>query len=65
MTRWTITTRDGGKNHGYEANAILAYKAVVAIAQRCDGGGIITVDDLETNNTIFFTESVSQEMARV
>lgn len=65
MTRWTLTTRDGGKVHGYEPNAILAYKEAVSTAQRCDGGGIITVDDLETKNSIFFTEAVAQATARV
>ena len=65
MKRWTLTTRDGGKVHGYEPNVILAYKVATSTAQQCDGGGIITVDDMETNNTIFYTEAVAQATARV
>ena len=60
MVRYTITTRDGGKVHGHEANAILAYKEAVKQAERCSGGGIITVDDLETTNTVFHTESIAE-----
>lgn len=65
MVRWTLTTRDGGIVHGYEPNAILAYKESVKTAKTCKGGGIITVDDFETKNSIFHTEAVAQSTARV
>jgi hypothetical protein len=65
MTRWTLTTRDGGKVHGYEPNAILAYKTALSVAEGSNGGGIITVDDLETKNSIFHTEAVAEATARV
>ena len=58
MVRYTVTSRDGSKVHGYEANQIEAYKKARTIAEGKIGGGIITVDDLETDNTVFHTESV-------
>jgi hypothetical protein len=60
MVRWTLTTRDGGKVHAYESNAVLAYKKAIETAQGCNGGGIITVDDLESANTLFHTEAVAE-----
>lgn len=62
MVRWTLTTRDGGKVHAYESNAVLAYKKAVEVAQTSSGGGIITVDDLETTNTVFHTEAVAESL---
>lgn len=62
MVRWTLTSRHG-KTNGYESNAIMAYKKAVANAQECDGGAIITVDDTETDNSIFHTEHVSEVRA--
>lgn len=60
MVRWTVTARDGVKERGEEPNAVLAYKASVALAQQKDGGAIITVDDLDTTNTVFHTEVIAE-----
>lgn len=63
MIRWTLTTRDGGIVHGYEANAILAYKTAKSVALTCPGGAVITVDDAETTNTLDYTEDVAENLA--
>jgi len=65
MVRWTLTTRDGGIVHAYESNAITAYKKAVETAEQCIGGGIITVDDLETKNSLFHTEAVAEKAVLV
>jgi hypothetical protein len=65
MVRWTLTTRDGGKVHAYESNAVIAYKKAVEAAEQSIGGGIITVDDLETSNSLFHTEAVSEKASLV
>jgi len=57
MYRWTATTRNG-KTRG-EAKTIEAAKlAAGKVCEAAPGGGIITVDDLESGNTTFITESV-------
>lgn len=59
MFRYTITASNPAQSAvGYEANAILAYKKSITRASQIEGGAIITVDDLESDNTTFHTESV-------
>jgi hypothetical protein len=59
MFRFTVTASNPvNSSVGYQSNAILAYKASVELAASLPGGAIITVDDLESGNTLFHTESV-------
>jgi len=57
MYRWTATTRNG-KTRGEAKTVEAAKEAARKVCQTVPGGGIITVDDLESGNTTFITESV-------
>jgi len=57
MYRWTATTRNG-KTRGEAKTVDAAKEAARKVCQAAPGGGIITVDDLESSNTTFFTEAV-------
>ena len=57
MYRWTATTRNS-KVRGEAKTLEAAKEAARKVCQSTSGGGIITVDDLESGNTTFITESV-------
>jgi hypothetical protein len=52
MFRWTVTTRNT-KHYGEEKSIELAKKVATSLAEKSEGGGIVTIDDLENANKTF------------
>jgi hypothetical protein len=51
MYRWTVTTRST-KHKGEEPTIDKARKVATLLAEKSEGGGIVTIDDLENGNNI-------------
>lgn len=60
MFRWTVTTRNT-KHRGQEATLEAARNVARKLAERSQGGGIVTIDDLEAGRTTFETYHVSEK----
>jgi hypothetical protein len=52
MFRWTVTTRNT-KHYGEEKSIEQAKKVATSLAEKSEGGGIVTIDDLENGNKTF------------
>jgi|LakMenEpi03Aug12_release.lakeMendotaPanAssembly.Ray.scaffolds.fasta_scaffold247269_3 hypothetical protein len=59
MYRWTVTTRST-KHKGEEPTIDKARKVATLLAEKSEGGGIVTIDDLENGNKTFEIFNVSQ-----
>jgi hypothetical protein len=59
MFEWRVAS-SSGKFKGEEQSLEKAKKSGREKAQSLPGGGILTVHDLHTNNTVFTMESVSE-----
>lgn len=60
MYRWTVTTRNT-KHKGEENTLEKARKVATLLAEKSQGGGIVTIDDLDNNNKTFEMFTVTEK----
>jgi hypothetical protein len=60
MFRWTVTTRNT-RHRGQERTVEQARRTATILAEKSQGGGIVTIDDLDGKRTTFETFTVIEK----